>query len=92
MNFKNNHGDEISMEEFERWEEEIADEDFGGWEPVGEVRYGSALRGSAEKTTMSFVLPVAMKARIASEAKRCNCSSSDLIRSYISDGLLKAAT
>ncbi len=92
MGFRNNHGDEISTEEFERWETEIAGGDFEGWEPVGEVRYGSALRTSGEKTTMSFVLPVAMKSRIASEAKRCNCSSSDLIRSYISDGLLKSAS
>ena len=41
MAFLNNHGNEISLEEFEKWDEEITNEDFKDWEPAGEVVYGS---------------------------------------------------
>lgn len=33
----NNHSNEISIEEFEKWDEEITNEEFDGWIPVGEV-------------------------------------------------------
>ena len=40
MAFLNNHGNEISLEEFEKWDEEITNEDFKDWEPAGEVVQG----------------------------------------------------
>ena len=37
MTFINNHGNEISIEEFEKWDEEITNEEFDDWNPVGDV-------------------------------------------------------
>ena len=89
MTFINNHGNEISIDEFEKWDEEITNEKFDDWEPVGEVVYGSLKPINSENTTLSFVCPVSMKAKIASVAKNNNCSNSDLIRSFVTEGLAK---
>ena len=89
MTFLNNHGNEISMQEFEDWDTEITNEEFDEWEPVGEVVYGSLKPINSENTTVSFVCPVSMKDRIASVAKEHNCSKSDLLRSFVTDGLAK---
>ena len=37
MTFSNDHGNEISIEEFEKWDEEMTNEEFDDWNPVGEV-------------------------------------------------------
>ncbi len=89
MAFINNHGNEISVEEFEKWDEEMTNEEFDDWNPVGEVVYGSLKPINSENTTMSFVCPVSMKSKIALVAKEHNCSNSDLLRSFVTDGLAK---
>ena len=91
MTFVNNHGSEISSEEFEAWAKEADSGDFSRWEPVGEPTYGSYLGGAEDASTMTFVCSTTLKVQIGNEAKRLQCSNGDLLRMLVTEGLKNLA-
>ena len=91
MAFVNNHGSEISSEEFEVWAKEAESGDFSRWEPVGKPNFGSYLGDTSEASTMTFVCPMTLKLQIGDEAKRLQCTDGDLLRMLVSEGLKNLA-
>lgn len=85
--FVNNHGSEIFSEEFETWAKEADAGDFSRWQSVGEPKFNSYLGDEAEASTVTFVCPMTLKLKIGDEAKRLQCTNSDLLRMLVSEGL-----
>ena len=87
--FTDNLGNPVSKAELEQWEKEFCAGDYSNWKPVGEVRYGKAHAVSEDKATISFVAPYSLKLRLNQQAEAHNCSSSDLLRVFVSEGLAR---
>ena len=88
MTFVNNHGSAIADEDFEAWAKEAEKGDFSNWEPVGEPVYEGYLETDpADASTMTFVCPMELKLKIGDEAKRLNCTNSDLLTMLVANGL-----
>ena len=87
MTFVNNHGSEISAEEFETWAKEADSGDFSRWEPVGKPNFDSYIGDAAEASTMTFVCPMELKVQINTQANRLQCTDGDLLRMLVSEGL-----
>ncbi len=85
--FTNNHGSKITDEEMQQWAKEAEAGDFSNWEPVGEPRFDAYLGDASETSTMTFVCPMTLKLKIGDEAKRLQCTNSDLLRMLVSEGI-----
>lgn len=85
------NGTPITDEDIERWSEAAENLDFSEFEDVSDCVYGQLTPISEEKTTISFTLPVSADNDLVSLAHKQNCSKSDLLRSFVFDGLLRAA-
>ena len=86
--FKDNKGTVITKEQMQQWEKEFEAGDYSKWKPVGKVRYGQPHATNAEdNATISFVAPVSVKKNLDEQAKKRNCSASDLLRAFTFEGL-----
>ena len=87
--FTDNLGNRVTEAELEQWEKEFSAGDYSNWKPVGEVRYGKPHAPKEEKATISFVAPSALKTNLNIQAKKNNCSTSDLLRLFVAEGLAR---
>ena len=85
------NGAPVTDEDIERWSEAAENLDFSEFEDVSDCVYGKLTPISEEKTTISFTLPVSVEHDLVTLAQKQNCSKSDLLRSFVFDGLLRAA-
>ena len=86
---KDNLGNAISHKELEQWQKEFEAGDYSNWKPVGEVRYGKPHASKEERETISFAAPKSLKIRLNAQAKKHNCTTSDLLRAFVTEGLAK---
>ena len=85
------NGTPITDEDINRWSAAADNLDFSEFEDVSDCVYGKLTPISEEKTTISFTLPVSAENDLAALARKQNCSKSDLLRSFVFDGLLRSA-
>ena len=87
--FTDNLGNPVSEAELEQWEKEFSAGDYSNWKPVGDVRYGKPHAAKEEKATISFVAPCTLKVRLNQQAEAHNCTTSDLLRVFVAEGLAR---
>ena len=85
------NGNKVSSEDIEEMCEEIDRLDFSQFEDVSECVYGSIAPVSQEKETISFTLPVSVVSELNALSSKQGCSRSDVLRSFVFDGLLRSA-
>lgn len=85
------NGTPVTDEDIKRWSEAADNLDFSEFEDVSNCVYGKLTPISEEKTTISFTLPVSAENDLATLAQKQNCTKSELLRSFVYDGLLRAA-
>ncbi len=85
------NGTPVTDEDINRWSEAADNLDFTEFEDDSDCVYGKLTPISEEKTTISFTLPVSAENDLVALARKQNCSKSDLLRSFVYDGLLRAA-
>ena len=69
----------------------VENEDFSEFEDVSDCVYGQITPLSQEKTTISFTIPVSVENDLSNLAKKQNCTRSDILRSFVYDGLLRTS-
>lgn len=85
------NGTPVTDEDINRWSEAADNLDFTEFEDDSDCVYGKLTPISEEKTTISFTLPVSAENDLVALARKQNCSKSELLRSFVYDGLLRAA-
>ena len=69
----------------------VENEDFSEFEDASDCVYGQITPLSQEKTTISFTIPVSVENDLSNLAKKQNCTRSDILRSFVYDGLLRTS-
>lgn len=88
MSFVNNHGSEISEAELNEWAKEAEAGNFDNWQAVGEPTFDKYLDfDQNEAATLTFVCSPTLKIKVGDEAKRLQCTNSDLLRMLVTEGL-----
>ena len=85
------NGTPVTDEDVNRWSEAADNLDFSEFEDASDCVYGTITPISEERHTISFNLPVSVENDLIALAKKQNCSKSDLLRSFVYDGLLRAS-
>ena len=65
--------------------------DFSEFEDVSDCVYGQIAPLSQEKVTITFTLPTSAADELNNLAKKQSCTRSDVLRSFVFDGLLRAS-
>ena len=93
MTFVNNHGSEITSEDLEEWAAEAADGNFDNWESFKEPSFEDYLGTDvSDASTVTFLCPLTLKLKLGVEAKRLQCTNSDLLRMLVTEGLKNMST
>lgn len=66
-------------------------DDYSEFEDVSDCVYGHIAPLSQEKVTISFTLPTSAADELNSLAKKQSCTRSDVLRSFVFDGLLRTS-
>ena len=85
------NGTQITDDDINRWSDAADNLDFSQFEDVSDCIYGKLTPISEDKTTISFTLPVSVESDLSNLADKQHCSKSDLLRSFVFDGLLRAS-
>ena len=86
------NGKPISEEMYQHWADCATRGDFSEFEPNGEVVNGlpSLKKVQAEKKMLSFEVPSSVADDLSKLAKKQQMSRSNLLRSFVYEGLIKA--
>jgi hypothetical protein len=87
MKFRDEFGKTVTQEQLEKWDEEITSGDFDNWTQVGEIYCGELQPANYSKDYISVQVPSSIKKAVQIRAKKNKCTQSELVRSYILQGL-----
>lgn len=85
------NGVPVTDEDVERWSRNAEKLDFSEFRDVGDCIYGKISPISQVKKTVSITLPVSTIKEFDNLASKQGCSRSDVMRSFMYDGLLRAS-
>ena len=69
----------------------VENDDYSEFEDVSDCVYGHIAPISQEKVTISFTLPTSAADELSNLAKKQSCTRSDVLRSFVFDGLLRTS-
>ena len=84
-------GKRITQQTINEINERVEREDFSEFEDVSDCVYGQIAPLSQEKETISFTIASSAVNELNSLAHKQSCTRSDILRSFVYDGLLRTS-